>query len=109
METTTPPVPVGPTSQFGFALTLIGAVGAIVAGIKGNDTATITAGVAALLTGLATLGGRFAQAVVLVRKVANIVDDGFDNDTQIGAAAGELDTTSSTVVPADQGDAGAPS
>ena len=65
-----PTIPVGLGTKAGGVLTLLGAVGALVAAIQANDTATITSGAGAVLVALATLGGRFAQAVVVVREVA---------------------------------------
>lgn len=67
-------VSVGTTTIFGIATTAVGAVGAIVAGIEGSDTGLIVGGVATLLPALATLGGRFAQAVVIAREIARKIE-----------------------------------
>lgn len=64
------PVTWGPTSTIGVVLSLIGIVGTVVAAVKANDAATVTAGGATALAAVSTLGGRFAQAVALARAVA---------------------------------------
>lgn len=65
-----PHVQVGFASKAGGLLTLIATLGTIAAAITANDTATIVSGAGAALVALATLGGRFAQAVVIARLVA---------------------------------------
>jgi hypothetical protein len=65
-----PSVSWGLTSYLGVFLTVLGSVGAVVAAVKGNDTATVAGAAAGGLTALVTLGGRFAQAVAAVRRVA---------------------------------------
>lgn len=67
---TTASVGWGPTSTLGVALTIAGAVGSIIAAVKANDTATVTAGIATVLAAVSTLGGRYAQAVAAARGVA---------------------------------------
>lgn len=69
-----PAVPVGPTSIIGVLLALVAALAAIAGGIDGNDTATISGAATAAMTVLVTLGGRFAQAVVLARQVAQSLE-----------------------------------
>lgn len=66
----TPNVAWGPTSTLGTLLTLLAAIGTVVAAVKGNDTATATSGAAAVLAAVTTLGGRMAQAVAIARSVA---------------------------------------
>lgn len=78
-----PKVTWGVSSTLGVISTIAAAAGTTYAAIQANDTATITAGVATIATALTTLGGRFAQAVALVRRyepiatqVASDVDAG---------------------------------
>lgn len=77
MTTTPQPAPTAPTvatglaTILGLATTILGAIGAIVAGIDGNDTATVTAAIGSILAALTTIGGRMAQAVAAIRTAAD--------------------------------------
>lgn len=55
-------IPVGVSTVLG----VLAALGTVAAAIKGNDPATIVAGIMTIVTML----GRYAQAVALVREVA---------------------------------------
>lgn len=72
--TPTPAVTMGFSTYLGAGGAIIGAVVMIISAIKANDTATITAGVAALLTAIATIGSRGRQAVELIRANAKTVE-----------------------------------
>lgn len=72
MNTTTQPA-VGIATILGILITIGGAASAVVAAIKSNDTATVTAGVTVIASGLATVGGRMAQAIKLASSAAPIV------------------------------------
>ena len=74
----TPTVSWGPTSTLGVLLTIGGAIGTVVAAVKGNDTATAVGGASAVLTAVTTLGGRMAQAVAAVRAAATIANPWID-------------------------------
>lgn len=63
-------VPVGLSTYFGYGFAILAAVASIYSGFQGNDTATITAGITALLTAVQTGGGRQAQAVAQIRAAA---------------------------------------
>jgi hypothetical protein len=69
-QVSTPVVSVGPTTILGTLGAIVGAVGTVIAAVKANDTATVTAGAMTLLTGLSVLGGRYAQAVAAIRAAA---------------------------------------
>lgn len=73
-----PTVSWGPSSSIGVGLTILGAVGTVIAAIKGNDIATATAGGGAIVTALTTLGGRFAQAVAAVQAAAAVANPWID-------------------------------
>jgi hypothetical protein len=60
----------GLASILGLIVTLASAAGAAVAAIKGNDTATIGALALGGLSHVSTLGGRYAQAVQLLKRAA---------------------------------------
>lgn len=66
----------GIATYFGILAALAGAVGAVYAAIKNNDTAAVTAGVGTIATILSTQGGRYAQAVMLAKHVAPYVQAG---------------------------------
>lgn len=66
---------VGLATYAGLILTLLGAAGAVVAAIKANDVATVVAGASTIATTVATLGGRYAQAVALARRIAPVVEE----------------------------------
>lgn len=68
----------GPTSTLGVASTILGAAGAVVAAVKGNDVATAVAGGATILTAVSTIGGRMAQAVAAVRAAATVANPWID-------------------------------
>jgi hypothetical protein len=57
-----PRVPFGLSSAIG----LVGAIGAVLAGIDGNDPALIVGSIAAIVTMI----GRFSQAIVLAKSLA---------------------------------------
>lgn len=88
-----PKVGWGPTSTLGTLAALVAACGTVWAGIQGQDTATATGGALTGLAILATLGGRFAQAIVALRHVATVarpwIDAGLDalTDEDVEAAA----------------------
>lgn len=67
-----PKVEAGLSTYMGVILTLIGAVGSVIAALKANDTATVTAGTSAVLVALVTIGGRMAQAVAIAKQVATV-------------------------------------
>lgn len=69
MPDQTPRIPVGVSTALGTALAVGSAAAAVLAGIDGNDTATVTAGGVAFLTAAATIGSRAAQAVTALRVV----------------------------------------
>lgn len=66
-------VEVGVATVLGVVGTVVSAVGTVVAAVKANDVATAVAGTSTILTAVATLGGRFAQAVALIRHEAKVV------------------------------------
>ena len=65
-------VQVGVTTYLGIVSTIAGAAGTTIAALKSNDTATAVAGISTILTAVATLGGRFAQAVALAKEGARL-------------------------------------
>lgn len=60
----------GLATYLGLLVTLGGAVGAIVAALGNNDTATITSGGASVLVAVALMGGKYAQAVAAIKAAA---------------------------------------
>lgn len=66
--------PLGPATILGIISTLVATIGAVIAAIQTNDVATATAGLAAILTTVATLGGRYAQAVATIRSAATVAE-----------------------------------
>lgn len=92
-----PKVGVGFTTIAGLIVTILQAAAAIYAGIKTNDTLAVTAGVGAITTALTTLGGRFAQAVALVRRAAPVLEAGaagFDEPDNLPLSGDEADLVS---------------
>jgi hypothetical protein len=73
-----PNVKWGPASWLGLILTILPIIGSVVAAIEGNDTATVTAGVGAILVALTTIGGRMAQAIAAARSAATIAGPWID-------------------------------
>lgn len=65
-----PKVEAGLSTYMGVILTVLSSVGAIIAALKVNDTATVTAGVSAILIALTTIGGRMAQATAIAKSAA---------------------------------------
>lgn len=61
-ELPAPKVPTGPATILGY----LGAVGAVLAALEGNDVATAVGGIALIVSQL----GRYAQAVMIARTVA---------------------------------------
>lgn len=110
-EPVAPKVPAGLATYFGVLVTILSAVGTVVAAVEAQDTATITAGVTTILTALTTIGGRMAQAVALARQVATTVDPLID-----AIAAGEagpvddpdVDAVSLEELPTDEDEFAAP-
>lgn len=68
---TAPVIQRGIATYLGLATTILGALAAIVAGADGNDTATVTAGLATILATIATMGGRYAQSVTAIKYAAS--------------------------------------
>jgi hypothetical protein len=93
-KTTKVPAPtnvsVGPTTILGVLATILAAGGSVYAAIQANDTATIAGGVFAILTALSTLGGRFAQALVIAKAAAARIGPVLDEFADIPPIAGEL-------------------
>ncbi|HEX7088717.1 MAG TPA: hypothetical protein VF192_01195 [Longimicrobiales bacterium] len=73
-----PKVSAGLGTYVGLVVTLVSAVGAIVAAVEQNDTATATAGAAGVLVALTTIGGRMAQAIAVVRAMATKAEPWID-------------------------------
>ena len=84
---TTPRPSIGFATIAGVLFTIVAGAGAFVAAVKGNDTATAAGAAAGVLTAVTTLGGRYAQAVVIARRIA-------------GPAARVLEAVAGTVAPA---------
>lgn len=63
-------IPVGVSTYLGVGLTIIAALGALVAGVKSNDTATIAAAATSLLAAISTIGSRGAQSVAAIKSAA---------------------------------------
>ncbi len=64
--TETPRIPVGISTILGILVTLAGLIGTIIAAVEANDTATIAGSISTALTLVATVGGRFAQAIAAI-------------------------------------------
>jgi hypothetical protein len=77
------------STYLGVLGTIAGAAGTVVAAVKANDVATITAGVSTIATALTTLGGRHVQAAVLAARWAPVVSAVAD-----GLASPDLDDPS---------------
>lgn len=69
---------VGLSTYLGIALSILAGIGTVIAAVRANDTATITAGVTTIATAVTTLGGRQAQAVALAARAAPLVVAGLD-------------------------------
>lgn len=69
-----PKVEAGLSTYVGFGLVVATAVGALVAALQGNDTATVTAGASGVLLALGTIGGRMAQALAIAKRVAVVAE-----------------------------------
>lgn len=78
---------IGFATSFGVLSTLLGLVGATIAAIKGNDTATAGASAGAILALVTTLGGRYAQAVQLAKNALVAASPWIDEAQKIAAGA----------------------
>ncbi|WP_297775073.1 hypothetical protein [Mycobacterium sp.] len=114
-QVSTPVVKVGPTTVLGTVGAIVGAAGTIIAAVKANDTATVTAGAMTLLTALSVLGGRYAQAVAAIRaaavKARPLIDAALDaaegstgGDVPPDSVFASLDPDDPGTVPADEVD-----
>lgn len=64
------PIGFGISSILGVASALTAGVGGIIAAAAGNDVATVTAGSIGVLATITTMGGRYAQAITLIKYAA---------------------------------------
>lgn len=75
---TPPPVAWGKTSIIGLALSLGPILGGVAQAIAGRDAPGLAVAGGGLLVLLATLGGRYAQAVALARSAAQVAGPWID-------------------------------
>lgn len=76
--TEAPKVKVGFATYAGTVGAILAAVGTVYAAAENQDTATVVGGVASIAALITTIGGRFAQAVVLMRQTALVLDPFID-------------------------------
>ena len=74
----TPKVSVGFATYAGTIGAILAALGTVYAAVENQDTATVVGGVASISALVATLGGRFLQAVTVIREAAVALDPFID-------------------------------
>lgn len=102
MNKPTEPISVGIGTSLGIVSAPAAGIGAVIAAISGNDVATASGAAAGVLATVATLGGRFAQAVALIKSAASAASPYIDG---LQAA---LDDGDDSIHAATDGDTGQP-